>query len=289
MFFTEDAAQSLPVGIGWPDEWESIVEAHIENRRQGLAKPVYVINYSKGRKRIHDAVITAGKGLYRLVARRKAFYIDRDPSAHWWHFECLVRSFSSNIYNTELSDQSGEKFVLFPLHYEPESVLNYFSKFQRQEEIAAQIFDTLPINFRLILKEHPSQPGALNTSKWKFLVKSQRVIALRGDYDSRRLLNLDVVVVSIASTLALEAAVMGRPVGVLGDVHFAKMPGIKFLNSPTDWLKLLDNHPATLSEIKSWYTGFMRQHSFPGSIMRNNTDTESLAQCLKIFCKSISK
>lgn len=281
MFFTADAAQAAPVEIGWHADWEVIIDSHIENRFKGLAKPVYVINYANRKKRIHDALVTIGKILYRLLWRRREIYIDRDVSAHWWHAKCLVKSFSSKIYSEELTAQEGERFVLFPLHYEPESVLNYFSEFQRQEEIAAQIFDSLPINFRLILKEHPSQPGALGMQKWDSLVRSKRVISVRGEYDSRKLLNLDVIVVSIGSTLALESAVVGRPVGVLGSVHFGTMPGIKRLESPGEWLKLLDYQPAALLDIKKWYAAFMRSYGFPGGIMKNNNDLKAINAFLR--------
>lgn len=288
MFFTADAAQAAPVDIRWRADWASIVDTHVDNRQKGLARPAYVIDYGRYRQRIRDAVLTAGKGLYRKLIRRNDFYIDSDAAAHWLHVNCLVRSFSTSRYSPELIGAAGERYVLFPMHYEPESVLNYFSQFQRQEEIAAQILDTLPINFRLILKEHPSQPGALGLPKWRSLVNSERVIALPGSHDARKLLNLDVVVVSIASTLALESAVAGRPVGVLGKVHFASMPGIKHLDSPQEWLTLLDYQPASLLEIKKWYAEFMDRHCFPGSIMRNNTETKTLADCLNLVCERLS-
>lgn len=282
MFFTSDAAQAAPVDIGWHADWASIIDTHVDNRQKGLARPTYVIEYGRYRQRIRDAVLTAGKGLYRKMMRRNDFYIDSDASAHWLHVNCLIRSFSTARYFPEFVGVTGERYVIFPMHYEPESVLNYFSQFQRQEEIAAQILDTLPINFRLILKEHPSQPGALGLAKWRSMVNSQRVIALPGNHDARKLLNLDVVVVSIASTLALESAVAGRPVGVLGQVHFASMPGIKHLDSPEEWLTLLDSQPATLSEIKSWYAEFMKRQCFPGSVMRNKTETKAMVDCINL-------
>lgn len=283
MFFTADAAQASPVNVGWNAEWGEIVKTHIESRSKGLAKPVYVINYGSRRKRLQDAVITTAKGVYRTLFRRRDFYIDRDASAHWLHAECLRRSFDGGIYSEPPAGGDGNRYVLIPLHYEPESVLNYFSEFQRQEEIASQILDTMPLNFRLILKEHPSQPGALGLAKWRSLVGSKRVLALRGDFDARSLLKLDVVVVSIGSTLALESVIAGRPVGVLGAVHFASMPGMRRLHSPKDWLTLLEHSPAQLSEISDWYESFMNSYCFPCNIMRNQTDIQTLGQCLKIF------
>jgi len=285
MFYTADAAQAAPVEMGGGADWRSLVDTHVESRREGLARPVYVINYGSARKRLQGVITTTAKGIYRSLFRRDGFYIDRDAAAHWLHAECLLRSFDRRTYSQPPEFNCGERYVLFPLHYEPESVLNYFSEFQRQEEIAAQILDTLPLGYRLILKEHPSQPGALGLNKWRALVRSKRVLALRGDYDARRLLALDVVVVSIGSTLALEAAVAGRPVGVLGAVHFVAMPGIRRLASPTEWMVLLDHSPSPLPEIKAWYARFMKRHCFRGSIMRGATDIDALAESIGMLLR----
>jgi Capsule polysaccharide biosynthesis protein len=284
MFFTSDQAQRLPVALYLEHNNPERVKQHVEARRDGLARPLYVLNYGSVRKRLVDIFGTLSKVVYRRLFRRAALYIDRDVQAHLFHLRSLVWSFLGRYSRDLAAGKYAElRYVVFPLHYEPEAVLNYFSKFQRQEEIAAQILDSLPLGYELILKEHPSQPGALHSPKWASLRKSRRVILLRGDYDARRLFSLRPITVSIASTFALEAAVAGCPVGVLGGVHFLEMPGIMPLSDPAEWTKLLNATPASIEDIVRWYERFLAKYCFEGNFMRGQTTLPQLNEMVKIL------
>ena len=128
-----------------------------------------------------------------------------------------------------------------------------------------------------MLKEHPSQPGALHLPKWAELRQAERVVCLRGDYRISDLLEQRPVVVSIGSTFALEAALAGCPVGMLGGAHFQHAPGIIRLRKPTDWLSLLDTPVGSAESITEWYGTFLDRYCFRGTIMRNRTDVPDLA------------
>ena len=156
------------------------------NNEFTLQKGTYVINYSSINKRIYDIIINSLKLFYRVLFKKKQYYLDADVSAHLIHIKCLYLSIFKK-YSHDPIKSLNYKYVLFPLHYEPESVLNYFSKYTRQEEIASQILDTLPMDYKLILKEHPSQPGALHLNKWDDLRKSKRVVLLKGKYNTKSL------------------------------------------------------------------------------------------------------
>lgn len=287
MFFTSDQAQRNPVAVHLDHGNPERVRQHVEARRNGLARPLYVINYGSVRKRLVDICTTATKVVYRKLFRRSALYIDRDIQAHLFHLRSLISSFFGGYSPDPLvNGHAARKYVVFPLHYEPEAVLNYFSDYERQEEIAAQILDSLPLGYELMLKEHPSQPGALYAPKWASLRKAKRVILLRGDYDARRLFALRPITVSIASTFALEAAVAGCPVGVLGGVHFLQMPGITALDAPGDWTMLVDQQPAGIDAIIGWYEYFLATYCFSGNFMRGQTALPQLSECVHILIKA---
>lgn len=287
MFFTADQAQRQPFALKLNHGNPERVKQHVEARRDGLARPLYVLNYSSVRKRLVDICSTAAKVVYRKMFRRTALYIDRDIQAHLFHIRALVWSFCGRYSRDPAAAGDADmRYVVFPLHYEPEAVLNYFSDFQRQEEIAAQILDSLPLGYELVLKEHPSQPGALHAPKWASLRKAKRVILLRGDYDARRLFGLRPITVSIASTFALEAAVAGCPVGVLGGVHFLEMPGISALRTPGEWTKLIDTKPAKIDDIVRWYEWFLETYCFLGNFMRGQTALPQLSECVQILIKA---
>lgn len=281
MFFTRDAAQHCPVKLSLISEGAALVEKHIQRRDIGEQLPAYVINYSGRTKRFCDAIDSMLKGTFRSIFRRRSPYLNREASPYWHHAKCLLGSLYSRIYTSPHELDLSAKYVLFPIHFEPESVLNYFSDYHRQHEIAEQILDALPTDYYLIVKEHPSQPGALTLAKWKSIVSAKRVIAVRGDVDARDLLDFDVTVISIGSTLALEAAVMGRRVGVLGDVHFSTMPGVIRLLSPGNFLSLIEIPVASRLDQIQWYGSFINDFCFYGSVMKGATDVKALSVAIK--------
>lgn len=275
-FFVSDQAQDKPVRLDLLSGGADMVREHVKQRQAGLGKPLYVLGYGKLRKRIADLATTTGKIGYRKLFRRNALYIDRDTSSHRIHVRCLWNSLWGR-YSPDPAQQPPRKYVIFPLHYEPESLLNYFSPYSRQEEIAAQILDMLPPHYTLVLKEHPSQPGALHLPKWAEVRQADRVVSLRGDYQIAKLLVQRPVVVSIGSTFALEAALAGCPVGMLGGAHFQHAPGIMRLEKPSDWLSLLDAPTGSTEAITEWYGAFLDRYCFRGTIMRNRTEVPDLA------------
>jgi len=286
MFFTSDAAQKelIPLNIGHCGSY--LVKNHIKKRQKGMGLPNYVIGYGSVIKRFKDILSMFLKGLYRVFYRKLSYYVDRDASAHFFHVRSLMSIAKGGYINNKRLNLLNEKYVVFPLHYEPEAVLNYYSEFTRQEEIAESIIDTLPLGYKLILKEHPSQPGALNLSKWKKITNCKRILKVRGDTDINYFLSKkSAVVVSIGSTMALEAAIAGCPSGVFGNVHFKSMPGITFLASPSDWRVLINQKPHDQSEIIKYYGEFIDKYCFKGNIMKNQTKLPNFQKLLDLIVK----
>lgn len=285
MFFSSDCAQLKIPKLSVIKNGMSLAANHIEQRKNGLGIPLYVINYGGVFARIKDIILMAAKGIYRYTFRKNSYYLDKDASAHFFHCKSLLASFKGGYLSKNDARQLNGKYVLLPLHYEPEAVLNYFSAYTRQLEIAEKILDTLPDDYQLIIKEHPSQPGALNLNKWHELVRSKRVIKVAGSDNARFFLNLNIVVVSIGSTLALEAAIAGRPVGVLGGVHFVNMPGITSLDKPDEWTRLLNKKPAVMPDLIGWYGKFLNDNCFSGNFMKNKSDTVQICDVLRPLLK----
>lgn len=283
-FFVSDAAQAIPVRLDMLSGSEDAVRRHVELRAAGLARPTYVIAYGKVLPRIRDIFVTLGKAVYRKLFRRNAAYIDREVGPHLFHARSLWKSLFGRYSPDPVAHAADTRYVVFPLHYEPEALLAYFSRFYRQEEIASQILDSLPPGFKLVLKEHPSQPGALQLPKWADLRASKRVVILRGDYQAARLMQLRPAVVSLGSTFSLEAALAGCPVAVIGGVHFQDAPGVTRIDRPGDWPRILDAPTASAEDLTKWYADFLDRYCFGGNIMRGKTrfdDLPHLAEALR--------
>lgn len=285
LFFVSDSAQRFPVRLDLVKSGELLVDEHIERRKVGLARPSYVLNYGKLSTRIKDMFVLTVAICFRVLFRRRSYYLNRDISSHVFQLRSLYFSLFKRY--DDISVVNGKHtYVIFPVHYEPESILNYFSEYQRQEEIASQILDSLPSGFELVLKEHPSQPGALHQKAWQKLSRSNRVKLISGGFNVMELLrSRNDIIVSIGSTMALEAALNGLRVGVLGDVHFKEIPGIVRLETISDWVRLIEAPPVNPKNVKSWYSEFVNSYCFEGSIMKNKTDLSRLSQILKVVNK----
>lgn len=286
MFFVSDIGQEQPVPLGLVSNGRELIDRHIADRALGKGLPHYVLGYGKISRRVRDLAVTSAKRVYRAAARREGSYIDRDPEAHRFHAEALRHSLTGRYSPDPVNAANGDdaRLVVFPLHYEPESLLTYFSPFYRQEEIAARLLDSLPPGWRLVLKEHPSQPGALQLPKWRDVRRAGRVIVLPGNYPASRLLVRKPVVVSLGSTFVLEAALAGCPTGVLGTVHFRGAPGVTPLERPEDWPRLVGLPSASPDAIAAWYAEFLDTHAFAGNFMRDKTwidDPAALAAALE--------
>lgn len=283
MFFTNDWGQARPVPLNLGLGSRALVTEHIAARAQGGALPHYVLSYGKISTRVRDMALTQAKAVYRRYARRGGSYIDRDPEAHRFHAHALKASLAGG-YSPDPVGPDGATgagpMVVFPLHYEPEALLNYFSPYLRQEDVAARLLDTLPPDGTLVLKEHPSQPGALMLPKWRDLVRAGRVVALPGTYPATRLLAARPTVISLGSTFALEAALAGCPTGILGTVHFGDLPGISRITRPEDWVALFDRPTATADMVADWYAAFLARYAFAGNFMRGRTWIEDPEQLI---------
>ena len=69
------------------------------------------------------------------------------------------------------------KYVLFPLHKEPEvQLLLHGAKYQNQFEFIKQVSDNLPDDVQLVVKEHPMAVGYRPVSYYKEISKIKNVI-----------------------------------------------------------------------------------------------------------------
>lgn len=273
MFFAQDAGQTQPVALNMTDDGVERARAHIENRLENKALPTYLHNYGSILRTAKEASRFGLLGLNRLL-RKSEIFLDADPWPHFFQARCLLNSIFSRYDDiSDLRAGSGPaKVVVFPLHYEPEAVIYYFSKFTNQLDLASGLLDRLPPDTYLLLKEHPSQPGALHLPKWRELRQNKRVKIVKGTTKLTEIFKYQSAVVSIASTAALEAAMLGHPAYVVGTPHFRHFPGVTSLNGldelEIDW----DQAPADRAEMAEWYGEFLNQNCAPLQIMRGRTN-----------------
>lgn len=154
---------------------------------------------------------------YILSKRQEFSYIGRHVFVH---ARMLWNSLLLRKHYTSLS--SVDKFVYYPLHVPGDMALTLRSPhYLDQLALIDLILRSVPHTHRLAIKEHPAMIGAVNAG---------RLIALKRQYDNLVILppstnNYQVIreadlVVSVNSKSGAEAALLCKPVLVLGDAFY---------------------------------------------------------------------
>lgn len=111
----------------------------------------------------------------------------------------------------------GEKFFLYPLHYEWEAQIASREPFLDQLGLAKQIASSLPSGTFLYVKAHPHWKNAdQGISAVRELKKEKNIRIIRPEANTIQLIKNSLGVIVINSTVGYEALVLGKPVIVIG-------------------------------------------------------------------------
>jgi hypothetical protein len=116
-----------------------------------------------------------------------------------------------------------DKYVLFPLHFEPEVTVGMYAPFfSDQLFVAGIISKSLPVDYRLYVREHPSMArrGFRPTSFYRQLRRIPQVRLISPAIPIHDLIRNAAAVVVLTSTTGLEAIFYGKPVIVLGNPFY---------------------------------------------------------------------
>ena len=169
--------------------------------------------------------------------------------------------------NLEHEIYPNEKFILFTLHQEPERVLLIGAPFYtNQLEIIRQIAKSLPIGFKLYVKEHFSQQLRewRKISYYKEILEIPNVRLYHPTSNIKELIEKSSLVISISGTIGLEAAFFQKPSIVMADLGYTILPSVQKLNSIEDLPKIIKNGLDMKVEANDLdrYLSILDKHSF---------------------------
>ncbi len=123
--------------------------------------------------------------------------------------------------NTHKKIDKFEKFIYYPLHFEPERVLLIDSpQYTNQLEVIINIAKSIPVNYTLLVKEHP----VMKTIGWRKISYYQEILDMPNvklidpQIDNETILKKCSLVITITGTTAIEAAFYKKPSIVLGKI-----------------------------------------------------------------------
>lgn len=165
-----------------------------------------------------------------------------------------------------------DKYFIFPMHYQPESSTSVNAMYYvNQYEVIKNIAFSLPIGYKLYVKEHPNGVGFQSMDFYKNLKNLPNVKYIDPLADNNELISYSQGVITLTSTLGYEALLMNKLVFTIGNVFYNFHPNCfkvsleeiyKFINKhKCD----VDNNVNNINNIKFVYTYF--KDTFEGSFM----------------------
>lgn len=111
----------------------------------------------------------------------------------------------------------NNNYIFFPLNSEPEIALSVYNfKLRNQIEICRIISEALPLNYYLIVKEHPRSWGIRKSSYYKKLSKIPNLKFAKVDDSITDLIKYSSGVIVISSFVAFQALILNKPVALIG-------------------------------------------------------------------------
>jgi len=137
----------------------------------------------------------------------------------------LRENFINKILTNSIPE---EKFILFTLHMEPErSLLLAAPLFTNQLETVKSISKSIPIDYKLFVKEHYSQSirGWRESTFYKELSSLPNVVLIHPSYSTKELIQKSSLVISVGGSVSFEACFYEKPSIIFADL------GFKLINS----------------------------------------------------------
>ncbi|MDC0450761.1 capsular biosynthesis protein [Nitrosopumilus sp.] len=121
------------------------------------------------------------------------------------------------------------KFVYFPLQLDPErTILIPAPFFSIQKDVIINIAKSLPVNYKLIVKEHPLQRvrGWRPISFYKEIKNLPNVEFVHPHIENEEMIKKCSIVATITGTSGLEAAINKKPSIVFADTIYSELPSV---------------------------------------------------------------
>lgn len=158
-------------------------------------------------------------------------------------------------------------FVYFPLHQEPERVtLIGAPYFTNQLETIKHILKSLPLGYKLCVKEHPTQAirGWRSIAYYKELSSLPNLDFMHPSVSNDDLIKKSSLVITIAGTAGLEAAFYGKSSIIFSDMGYSILPSVYRVKSLEDLPKIIRSalHQKVNPEDVDKYASLLEENSF---------------------------
>ena len=139
-----------------------------------------------------------------------------------WYYNYAIRKFYLfSKFNKYFLEPCDEKYIFLPLHVIPEnSTYVKGPMYLNQLNLIEAISKSLPISWKLYVKEHPNMIALRDVNFYKSLKKLGCVI-MHPSFDHKLLIQNSLAVATLNSSVGIEALCQNRPVLCLSKPYYA--------------------------------------------------------------------
>jgi len=174
-----------------------------------------------------------------------------------------------------------EKFIFFPLITEPERSLNIAAPFHTNLiELATHIVKSLPIGYKLYVKEHPTMDirDWRSISFYKKIMNLPNVKMLHPNVNPKKFLPQCSMVITIGGTAGFEAAFYEKPVISFVDTLYSPLKSVSILKDITELPQLIQkklDEKFDLDDLNN-YISSLEKNSFYFDLSGFNTSAHDI-------------
>lgn len=128
---------------------------------------------------------------------------------------------------------AGEEYAFFPLQMEPEvgnSILSpVYANYIETARLAAK---SLPVRFKLYVKEHPAMRGIRKLSYYRKILQIPNVRLIDDTLSGHSMISSARIVLTNVSTVGWEAILLKKPVITFGNIFYNKLSWVQKCEDP---------------------------------------------------------
>ncbi|EQB04745.1 capsular polysaccharide export protein, LipB/KpsS family [Sphingobium baderi] len=148
----------------------------------------------------------------------------------------------------------GERFLLYPMHFHPESSTSILAGTYLDEyEVIRNIAFSLPEGMRLYVKDHISAWAYPTRDFYRRIRRLPNVRLLGPNEPTKQLIKQSEGVITLTSTVGYEALILKKQVFLFGTVFYSFHRGVTKVADPTQLRSLLQEKLTTPSEWDDQY------------------------------------
>ena len=171
-----------------------------------------------------------------VLDRRNAAFQVGNPFISYFNLfrKNLLRRIRVNIIKHFYDTPSlEEKFLLYPLHFHPESSTSVLAgAYLNEYEVIRNIAFSLPQGIRLYVKDHLSAWGYQPFDFYRKIKNLPNVYLLEPNSPTKEIIKKSIGVVTLTSTVGYEALLLKKRVFLLGRVFYEFHKGVIKINDP---------------------------------------------------------